>query len=331
MTPTHTFNEVGQFTIIQYASSDCGYDTTSLEITVYPAPQVGFSNPLYVCKNQPMVFENHSINTSGHTWDFGDGNTSQLNEPEHIFTEAGEYTVTLTGISNFNQCPASFTSVVTVVDVPEVSFDPSALNGCVPFEVNLTNTSQTPIFFQWDFGDENSSIGENPTHVYNEIGTYEITLVATDVNGCFNDTTISNIIVHPRAEAAFEFERTALCGLPAEIHFENNSTGATGFTWDFGNGNTTFNNDPTYLYSEGGDYQVELIATNQFSCADTMVQDLTIYPEPNASFEIEGAEGCEPMEVTFNNTSTSLGWLSEKTKTFSVKLAKTGIVTSNGR
>ncbi len=303
-TPTHTFDEVGTYTVIQYANSDCGYDTTTLEITVYPSPEVSFNHPTYVCKNQPMVFQNYSINTSGHFWDFGDGNTSQLNAPEHIFTEAGEYTVTLTGISIYNQCPASYSTIVTVVDIPAVSFDPSALNGCVPFEIELTNTSETPIFYEWNFGDGNTSIDENPNHVFEEVGTYDVTLVATDINGCFNDTTISNIIVHPRAEAIFEFERNALCGLPAVIHFENNSVGATGFTWNFGNGATTNNNAPTFSYAEAGDYSVELIATNQFACADTVLQNLTIHPEPEASFEIEGSEGCEPMEVTFNNSST---------------------------
>ena len=130
-------------------------------------------------------------------------------------------------------------------------------------------------------------------------------MIATDINGCFNDTTLSNIIVHPKAEAAFEFERTSLCGLPAQINFENQSSGATGYTWNFGNGLTTPNTNPSNVYTQAGDYFVELIATNQFSCADTVLQDLTIYPEPEANFEVEDQEGCEPMEVTFRNTSTA--------------------------
>jgi len=303
--PSHTFTEPGEYTIIQFAGSDCGYDTTSIKIVVYPAPEVEFTHPNFACSNQPIQFSNNSINTSGNYWDFGDGQTSQINQPEHIFTEPGEYTVTLQGISIYNQCPATYTSVVTVMELPDASFEPAAYSGCVPFEIELYNSSQGTIFYEWNFGDGNTSIEESPKHIYNEIGTYEVTLIATDINGCFNDTTLSNIIVHPKAEAAFEFERTSLCGLPAQINFENQSSGATGYTWNFGNGLTTPNTNPSNVYTEAGDYFVELIATNQFSCADTVLQDLTIYPEPEANFEVEDQEGCEPMEVTFRNTSTA--------------------------
>lgn len=303
--PSHTFTEPGEYTIIQFAGSDCGYDTTSMKIVVYPAPEVEFTHPSYVCLNQPIQFSNNSINTSGNYWNFGDGQTSQLNQPEHIFTEPGQYTVTLQGVSIYNQCPATYTSVVTVMDLPNASFEPAAYSGCVPFEIELYNSSQGTIFYEWNFGDGNTSIEESPKHLYGEVGTYEITLIATDINGCFNDTTLSNIIVHPKAEAAFEFERTSLCGLPATINFENQSSGANGYTWNFGDGLTTPNSNPSNLYTEAGEYSVELIAMNQFSCADTTEQELVIYPEPNANFEVENKEGCEPIEITFRNTSTA--------------------------
>ena len=86
------------------------------------------------------------------------------------------------------------------MDLPNASFEPAEYSGCVPFEIELYNSSQGTIFYEWNFGDGNTSVEESPKHLYNEIGTYEITLIATDINGCFNDTTLSNIIVHPTAE-----------------------------------------------------------------------------------------------------------------------------------
>ena len=140
--PTHTFEEPGTYTIIQYANSDCGYDSSTVNITVFPAPEVLFEHPSYVCLNQPIEFENLSIDVSGNSWDFGDGATSTLTSPSHIYTQPGEYTVTLTGVSIFNQCPASYTSTVIVLELPTASFEPESTFGCAPFPLQLNNFSQ---------------------------------------------------------------------------------------------------------------------------------------------------------------------------------------------
>ena len=303
--PTYTFEEPGTYTIIQYANSECGYDSSTVNVTVLPAPEVLFEHPSYVCLNQPIQFENLSVDVSGNNWDFGDGATSTLNSPSHIYTQPGEYTVTLEGVSIFNQCPASYTSTVIVLDLPTASFEPESTYGCVPFPLQLNNFSQGSIFYEWDFGDGNTSNDENPTHVYEVAGTYEVSLVATDINGCFNDTSVLNIIVHPRPDAAFDFERESLCGLPAEITFQNTSTGATGYYWTFGDETVSSFNNPTKVYEIAGDYDVVMIASNQYGCLDTALTEIRIYPEPEADFGVETAEGCSPVDVKFVNQSSA--------------------------
>ena len=96
--PSHTYTEPGTYIVTQFAYGFCGYDTEVATITVLPPPDVSFTNPIQVCKNTPVQFENLSIGTTGNFWDFGDGNTSELNQPVHTYTEAGTYTITLTGV-----------------------------------------------------------------------------------------------------------------------------------------------------------------------------------------------------------------------------------------
>ncbi len=301
--PSHTFEEPGTYTIIQYAYSDCGYDTTTFEITTIPSPEVSFIHNPFVCLGQEITFDNLSENTFGNFWDFGDGDTSSLVNPTHVFDEPGEYTVTLRGLSTANQCPSIFTSTITVRDLPTATFDAPVTFGCAPLSINFESTSENVAFFSWDFGDGNTSISEHPNHVFEEAGTFEVTLRVTDNFGCFHDTSLLNILVNPVPEAIFDFEKEQVCGVPADIYFENLSEGASGFQWIFGDDTNSNFNDPTHTYNSSGDFNVKMIAVNEFGCQDTTAEYLTVYPKPEADFEIGEKEGCAPLTVEFVNQS----------------------------
>ncbi len=301
--PTHTFATAGEYTVIQYANSDCGYDTSTIIITVFPSPEVNFEHDEVVCSGQVVNFINNSVNASGNHWDFGDGDTFTLNNPTHIYTNPGTYTITLTGTSMFNQCVAVYSSTITVLDLPVSEFEPSTTYGCAPLEVTFTNNSNGALFYEWNFGDGNGSIDTEPTHTFEEAGTYEVSLLASDANGCFESYSVFNIIVTPQPEAAFDFVREAACGLPATIHFENLSEGAIEYEWFFEEGITSDLTNTTYTYATAGTHAVQLVATNQFACTDTFDLNFEVYESPTAGIEIESMEGCEPLEVQFNNSS----------------------------
>ncbi len=301
--PQHTFTEPGEYTVVQYATNICGYDSTSVVITVNPVPEVSFSHLPTVCMGQQIQFTNTSLNTSGHFWDFGDGDTSILNNPIHIYQTPGFHTVNLVGVSNFNQCTSTFTSEIYVLPAPTASFDPSETNGCVPFSIEFENNSANAAYFEWDFGDGNVSVLENPNHIYYEAGTYPISLIVTDEQGCFNDTIIFNIQVHPTPTASFTFERDELCGTPVDIYFKNHSQGADGYLWDFGDGNQSFLTEPTHTYYNSGHFFTKLMVSTAFGCTDSLDLEVSIYAQPIADFDIETAKGCAPLQVFFNNES----------------------------
>ena len=302
--PSHTFTEAGEYIVIQYANSDCGYDSMALYISVYPQPEVQFEYSEISCSGQEIQFVNNSTNTSGNYWDFGDGETSSLNNPTHIYDSPGTYTITLTGVSFGEQCVSEYNSTITILEIPTSTFEPSTTYGCAPLEVTFENNTTGALFYHWDFGDGNTSIETNPSHIFAEADTYEVSLLATDANGCFEEMTIYNIIVTPIPVAVFEYEKEKGCGLPATIRFENLSQDALDFEWSFGEQIVSSLTDMTYTFTEAGTYQVSLFAYNQFACSDQYTMSINILENPVAEVELDGLEGCGSMEVAFNNAST---------------------------
>jgi PKD repeat protein len=304
--PTHVFQEAGEYTIWQYATNGCGMDSASQTIRVLPAPPVDFELPAAGCVREALAFVNRSAGIIGQNWSFGDGSVSQLRDPTHAFTKPGRYVVSLTGISAENGCPATIVKEIDIYGTPVAEFEPSIRDGCVPLRVDFRNSSEGGAYYEWNFGDGNTSTMEHPRHTFHRAGEYVIHLRVTDPNGCSEDTTVARVIAHPAPFADFSHESEILCGLPAHIQLTNESTGATGYSWDFGDGRVSTLNEPgRHTYHEAGAYDIRLIATNAFQCADTIVQTVEAFPPPEARYQIVNKQGCAPLEVTFANLSSA--------------------------
>jgi len=305
-TPIHTYQTPGVFKVVQKATDGCGFDSTFAFINVLPAPQVSFSSAPQICRNDTLQFTNTSASTlSGVRWAFGDGDTSLLNNPRHAFATAGVKTVTLTGISAVNGCPASVSNPVLVLALPSVAFSLTPPDGCMPLDIKFQNQSQGSTYYEWDFGDGNTRNGPAPSHTYLLAGQYAVTLKAVDLNGCRNDSTFRYITVHPIPHPAFDYQRDQLCGLPVLVNFINQTPDAIAYTWRFGDGSgPSLQNNPQHPYQLPGDYAVQLIAENTFGCRDTTMQVFSAYAQPVADFTPEPLEGCSPLKVVFENFST---------------------------
>ena len=304
---THTFDTAGVFTVTQYVSNYCGIDTFDVQITVNPAPEVSMVHAPFACIDAPFQFTNTSLQQlAGVTWDFGDGTTSNQFNPQHIYTTPGTYTVTFTGYSLGFACPADTQTTVQVFGKPNAHFTPSANSSCAPLDVTFINNSGTgAMFYSWDFGDGNVSNLQNPTHQFTSTGNYTVTLTVADANGCTDDTTMVNFIVFPSPTSAFVPDANQQCGLNDYVELTNTSQGATQYYWDFGNGQFSTLTDPVINYNQLGDYTITLITQNQYNCTDTTQTLYSVLPGPEADFEIESQNGCEPLTVQFTQTSTN--------------------------
>lgn len=308
--PEHTFTQPGTYTVTLDAFG-CGYDQATVQIEVYPSPLPVFTfEPAPVCANEPIQFTDLTPEVASRTWDFGDGNGSQLQAPVHSYASGGSWPVTLSVTSILNGCSGTATQTVTVSTTPVAAFSVDPAVGCMPLLVAFTSQSINSDFAQWSFGDGNTSGLTDPFHTYAQPGTYNVTLVAEHMSGC-TDTASSTVVVHPLPIAAFTLEPEQSCYSPVAVQAINASQGAVSYAWDLGNGSSSALNQPSVVFNDPSTYTVQLVAFNQYGCTDTATVDFTVHPTPVASFTVEPSPACATYPVYFFSTSqyaTSMLW-----------------------
>lgn len=184
---------------------------------------------------------------------------------------------------------------------------------CEGEETVFTNTSSTSagslVTYQWDFKDGQSSVLAEPKHVFAHSGTFNVTLTVQDSDGNF-DVFSANVVVHPKPDLDFEITSANQCESTA-IQFTNTSSipapgTITGYTWDFGDGNSASTADASHTYAAPGVYPVKLTATTASMCQQTLERSVTIHPEAVVDFAFEHV--CEGNETVFiNNTQIASG------------------------
>lgn len=144
------------------------------------------------------------------------------------------------------------------IQEPIASFDISKLTPEVGETVTFSNTSQHATSYSWDFGDGNKSTEKSPSHAFAAIGTFTVSLTATGEGGTNSiSKTIDVMAIPPQADFIMD-KSTAEVGEP--VTFTNLSENATSYEWDFGDGNTSTDAEPTHAFAEVGTYTVQLTA-----------------------------------------------------------------------
>lgn len=214
-------------------------------------------------------------------------------------TSPGSFQVTPTSPTYYsctitNACGASITDSVLVDfnPLPTVTIMSDITNGCVPLTINFsdftnTNTADSIYSWHWDFGNGDTSVIQNPVYTYTQSGTYSVILYVTTYGGCSNNNAGNPYVIdaYPVPVADFSVNQTTI-NIPGEVLVCTNvSTGATIYSWTFGDGGTSSQTNPIHEYSNLGDMTVTLIASNQYGCADTTSTVITTTSDivfPNA-------------------------------------------------
>jgi gliding motility-associated-like protein len=192
-----------QTTYVLTVTNSCGVSVTdSVIIAINPPPTIALSLlPNTVCSPQLVQFFDNSQSGNSNDpinswiWSFGDGNTSTLQNPTHIYSVAGTYLVTL-AVTTEDGCISNNTSSPTTVvsfPSPTAAFTVNNTNLDIPYDNLLcTNQSTGANSYQWNFGDGSSSVVENPTHSFQDVGVFTVQLIAVSDNGC-SDTASTEI------------------------------------------------------------------------------------------------------------------------------------------
>jgi len=276
------------------------------------APTANFTAvPLSVCAGVPVNFTSTSTNNGGpaitqYSWNFGDGVTVTTQNPSHVFTTAGTFTITLV-VTNANGAVDSEIkpNYITVLPAPNVGFNVNGLGCTVPLTVSFANTSSSGANFTyaWNFGNGQNSNVQNPPNVtYNTAGNYGVQLTVTNTTtGCVASYTDS--IVVSNFQAGITAPATGCVGNP--ISFQDNSTaGANAWNWSFGGQGTSTQQNPSFTFNTAGTYTVTLSSQNTSSgCSDNVTQQITIQNAVTPSFTANPLTNCAPSSVTFTNTT----------------------------
>lgn len=290
------------YTIMLVVYNECGVDTAYHTITVVPNNVNAFFNTSATtsCNDLTVNFTQYTLGGTLWSWDFGDGTSSSEYSPSHVYPSPGTYDVSL--FAN-DGCSFDTTTVTIVVNEPPlVAFSVSPDSVCINSPFNFINESIGSISSYWNFGDGTTSSVTNPSHSYAAMGDYIVTLTGTSlINGC-SSTVTQTVHVSVNPVAQFIAVPTNGC-VPLTVQFTNQSSGATFNTWDFGDGNTSAQVNPSHTFNAVGVYTVELEIENANGCMDVYSQNITVHPLPVAGFT--SVYNCmSPVTVDLTNQST---------------------------
>ena len=244
------------------------------------------------------------------SWDFGDGTTSTLENPVHIYTNPGIYSVSLTASNSYNSAICKKDSVVDVtVDIITVNFSANDTTGFQPFTVEFENgTTGTVDLWLWNFGDGYTSDEKNPKHIYGHYGDYTVSLIASDAFDTVTLVKENYIHVGLKNDLQPNFVVDTISGnYPLTVNFKSTSQGTIeAFLWDFGDGTTSTEENPTHTYQNPGVYSVSLTISNVFYWKTKSEKDFIEVIDPEhlvAKFDYDNIEGAAPVTIHFNDLS----------------------------
>lgn len=228
-------------------------DTTS-DVTDFSADSTGGGVPLTV-----RFTDISTGNPSAWSWDFGDGFSSTEQNPAHTYSDAGSYSVALTVTregETDTRVKTDFISALEPIGVTDCG--ESITSGPAPLQVTFTPTltgDTIGVTYLWHFGDDSTSTEPQPTHSYAEGGPYTVRLDVSALSGSASFEDPDRITALPPSGANFSSDTTG--GL--RVVFQDTSSGnPDSWHWDFGDDNTSTDQNPTHDYGANGDWEVTL-------------------------------------------------------------------------
>lgn len=303
--PNHDYSTYGSYniTLISTTNYNCK-DTLIKPVNIYPLPLADFQVDDVPYQIVAKFYDNSTIssgNIDTWNWSFGDGNFSNVQNPEYLYASPGSFLVNLTVNSDFG-CSQSIAKNINISPIPNANF--IAENVCfgnvMSFD-NQTTILSGSLSYNWDFGDGNNSVLENPTHNYGESGSYTVTLIATSVLSG-KDTIQKVVEVYPNPEP--DYTVMDVCdGFPS--FFTNISKIETGtinsYSWDFGDGTNSIQYSPVKQYLNADAYNVELRAVSEKGCVSTIIKQAFVRENPLANFTVTNE--CLGVSVNITNHS----------------------------
>lgn len=300
---THTYDTAGSYNVslVVVNSQGCS-DTVSQIIDVLPQTIAEFNYDYRICSYEDAVLTDLSV-SSGQginywLWDFGDGSTSTVENPQHHYSQSGLYWVSLICYEH-PLCPDTVKHLIRAL--PEYIASIQLLPDTVCFLQNSLLVSPSQSLVNVDFGGDTTDIyytayGDSIIFRYNYPGIYTINAISSNNEQCRDTISFTAYVVDSSAVVAqFIYQPIAL----NSFTFINTSTIADQYIWHFGDNNTSTFANPTHTYAQPGTYSVTLIAYNQCN-SDTLTRQIIA-----ASDDVGELQPLAPKTI-YNQANNSL-------------------------
>jgi gliding motility-associated-like protein len=268
---------------IQAIANGCPAPLDSILVIVHDQPDVDFIvSTATLCTDDQVQFTNLSSPLFDYDWTFGDGGSSVDYSPTYIYANSGLYEVMLTATNPLNNCTAADSVNVIINKSPDASFYTMDTIGCGDLNATFFANYQATSDMVWDFGDGQTlaQVG-NVTNYYGQAGCYDVTLTVTSPEGCVAQETYDDYVcVYEDPIAFIGASPLSVNALDPTIQFSNSSQNAISYMWQMGDGNISYDDNPTYTYPmEGADYNVLMTAYNEVGCFDTASVSIHVYED----------------------------------------------------
>jgi gliding motility-associated-like protein len=308
------------------------FTTDQVQVTINPLPIVNAGIDKVICDRDEVTLTASGATT--YVWDNG------VTDNVPFTPTLGTVTYTVIGTSVFG-CVNTDQVEVEVIISPDVSFLANRTIGCAPQEINLFSTSPgigNQCIYTINGGEQFTGCNVNP--IFTEAGCFDVNLQVELTNGCTDDLTVTDYIcIDDYPIADFTVNPEELTNIYNNADFTNETTGATDYEWNFGDGDFSNAINPTHEYSVDKIsrkfiFDVELVATSNLGCKDTFNLDLPFFEEliyfiPNTftpdgnqyneSFKPQFTSGFEPLEyklqiynrwgeLIFESNNPAYGW-----------------------
>ncbi len=266
--PVHTYNTVGTYPVMLLAFYGTRTDTLIYDDYINVVNQVldarFTSNVTSGTVPLQVQFTDQSLGSpTSWLWNFGDGTTSTVQSPGHTYESGGTYTVSLAVSKGAVVDSLSRQDFITVNSAIDARFTSNVTSGTVPLQVQFTDQSLgSPTSWLWNFGDGGTSTQQNPTHTYNTVGIYDVSLTAG--NGTDSDVVNKSEYIRVKSLDADYSSNVTSGEIPLSVHFYDQSLGSpTSWLWNFGDGTISTEQNPIHTYTTVGTYNVSLTISDE--------------------------------------------------------------------
>ena len=263
------------------------------------------------CINKTISFNDLSTPTTAPitqwTWNFGDGIQQAFTASpfSHTYSLEGSYTVSLIVKDNVNCADTFAITGAVLITNPKAAFYADTFF-CPSAPLQFTDTSTgVGLTYNWYFGDGGTSTLQNPTHNYPAgNNNYDVKFKIRDLVGCEDSVTKTGYVKIRKPVAAFSMiDSTGIC-LPLQTSFNFKGSDYESFSWDFGDGATSFADNPSHFYNSYGTFYPKLYVQGPGGCIDSALSVVNVYdPVANTHVVFTPASACDSIIVNFTVTT----------------------------